>query len=229
MIRKIQSNLLLRKLYFDKTEIEKLLILSCMFSVGLSIVRFMYTGEPLFLSLNWNLFLGFVPYVMTRWLMAHPAWIENTSKFVLVFMGWLLFIPNSFYIITDLFHLDQNKDVPLWFDLALILSFAWNGLLLGVLSVRQMEKMIEVKLFRNASELFVGVMMLLNAFGIYLGRYLRYNSWDVITNPTQLVKDMIYLVIHPLRNGNDWSMVFCYAILMWFMYQTLKKLSKAVW
>lgn len=229
MMQKLQSIALLKALYFDKTEIEKLLILSCLFSVGMSIVRLLYANEWLFISLNWNLFLAVVPYAITRWLMAHPAWVESSIKFLLASLVWLLFIPNSFYIITDLFHLDQKTTMPQWFDLALILSFAWNGLLVGVLSMRQMEKLLELRAGLSSSFYFVGPMMLLNAFGIYLGRYLRYNSWDVLTNPLALFKDILYLIIHPLRNWHDWSMVLCYTVLMALMYETLKKLSKAIW
>lgn len=118
--------------------------------------------------------------------------------------------------------------MPLWFDLALILSFAWNGILLGILSVRQMEKMVELKFGLNKELFFVYPMMLLNSFGIYIGRYLRYNSWDVISNPLQLFNDIVYLVIHPIRNREDWSMIICYSVFMTLIYLMLKRISKSI-
>ncbi len=229
MLKQLEKNLLLRTLYFNKTEIEKLLLLSCFFSVALCAIRVVYTGELLFISLCWNLCLAFVPYAITKWLTVKVDWIEHNLKFVAVFIVWLLFIPNAFYIITDLFHLQQNVGVPLWFDLALILSFAWNGLLFGILSTRQMEKIVTVKFGWMKEWLFIYPMMLLNAFGIYLGRYLRYNSWDVVSNPFQLLGDIVYLLIHPLRNTTDWGMIVCYAALMTLMYLMLKKISRSVW
>jgi uncharacterized membrane protein len=57
---------------------------------------------------------------------------------------------------------------------------------------------------------------------------LRFNSWDVITNPLQLIQDIIYLFIHPLRNRFDWSMIVCYTLLLTLIYYTMKKLSKAL-
>jgi uncharacterized membrane protein len=227
MMKALQNSLLLRQLYLNKSEIEKTVMLSCLFSVGLTAVRVVYTGELLFVWLNWNLFLAFVPYAITRYLLRHPGWIQNNKKLFAAFIGWLLFIPNSFYIITDLFHLSSRLPVPLWYDLALILSFVWNGLVLGILSVRQMEKIIASR-WKLANEwFFVYPMMLLNAFGIYVGRFLRYNSWDVITNPSRLLSDIIYLIIHPLRNRFDWSMILCYSVFMTLMYITIKKMGPA--
>lgn len=141
---------------------------------------------------------------------------------------WLLFIPNSFYIITDLFHLDMNADVPLWYDLALLLSFAWSGLLFGILSVREMEKLFESSFNKKFDLLFIISVMALNGFGIYIGRYLRFNSWDIITNPFHLISDIFYLFIHPIRNHFDWSMIVCYTILLTLIYYTMKKLSRAL-
>ncbi|MGZ5287256.1 MAG: DUF1361 domain-containing protein, partial [Flavisolibacter sp.] len=144
------------------------------------------------------------------------------------FLAWLLFIPNAFYIITDLFHLPLNESVPLWYDLALLLSFAWSGILFGVISVRQVEKMVEGYFNRSFGMWFIFPVMLLNGLGIYIGRYLRFNSWDVITNPFQLAKDIIYLFVHPFRNGMDWGMIICYTLLMTIIYTAIKKLSKVL-
>ncbi len=145
-----------------------------------------------------------------------------------VFFVWLIFIPNSFYIITDLFHLQERTEIPMWYDLALIFSFAWNGLLLGILSTRQMEKIWELK-WKWSELLFVYPIMCLNAFGIYLGRYLRYNSWDVVSDPFSLISDIVHLIMHPIRNRFDWSMIFCYAVFMSLIYLTLKRISKSLY
>src|SRR5687767_8279664 len=93
------------KSYSLRSEMEKLLILSSLFSIALAFARVLYTGELLFLSLIWNLFLALIPYALTRLLTQRSYWVENKWKFALINFIWLLFIPNSFYIITDLFHL----------------------------------------------------------------------------------------------------------------------------
>jgi uncharacterized membrane protein len=145
--------------------------------------------------------------------------------FLICFLIWLIFIPNSFYIITDLFHLRERKGMPVWFDLAMLLSFAWAGLLLGILSVRQMMELIEIFYGKNRSRLLEYAIMALVAFGIYIGRFLRYNTWDVFTNPFSLAADILYLLVHPLRSRNAWAMIGCYSLLIALIYISFKKLS----
>src|ERR1700730_1798987 len=162
-MKSIALSLKSRSLLLLKTEIDRWLAVSMLFSVFLIMARIIYTGRFTFIFLVWNLFLAFVPYFMSSLLQRNQGWIKSKIKFTLVFLAWLLFIPNSFYIITDLFHLGISN-VPLWFDLALLLSFAWNGLLMGVLSVRQMEKITKAFFRRKNELLFLYPIMCLNAF-----------------------------------------------------------------
>ena len=209
------------------SELEQVLFISSMFSIGLVLFRIIYTGHFMFLGMVWNLFLAFIPFALSRWLFNNKLYGSKLA-FLFSLAIWLLFIPNAFYIITDLFHLKQKPDCPLWYDLALLYSFAWNGLMFGIISVNQMEKMFTNIFNRNYQLLFIAPVMFLNSFGVYIGRFLRFNSWDIISNPILLIKDIAYLIIHPLRNKVDWGMITCYAILMTLIYLSLKKLSKEI-
>lgn len=222
----IENNFLAR-FYSGRTDAEQVVILSNLFSLALITVRILYTGNLLFAFLVWNLFLAFIPYAISV-KMKTTAQERSKWKFFVSVFAWLIFLPNAFYIITDLFHLNENEIVPLWYDLALILSFAWSGLLLGILSLRQMEKQFESYFNKKFDLLFILPVMFLNGLGVYIGRYLRFNSWDVIANPLQLSNDMIYLFIHPIRNRLDWSMILCYTVLLTLIYFTMKKLSKVL-
>ena len=221
----LQNNFLYR-FYLARTDAEQILLLCSMFSIGLMAFRIIYTGHILFAFLAWNLFLAFVPYAISK-RMAQTNAISK-AKFLLYVFIWLMFIPNAFYIITDLFHLDMNEDVPLWYDLALLLSFAWSGILFAIVSVRQMEKLFERTFNKKFDLFFVVPVMALNGLGIYIGRYLRFNSWDVIANPFQLMNDIVYLFVHPIRNRFDWSMIVCYTILLTLIYLTIRKLSRVL-
>jgi uncharacterized membrane protein len=215
-------------IYFLKTEMNRLLLTSVGFGFVLLMARIVYTGRLTFAFLVWNLFLAFVPCFLSYQLTLRPAWIESKWKFAAVFTVWLLFIPNSFYILTDLFHLYDSDALPRWYDLLLIVSFAWNAMLLGILSVRQMEKIIETFWVYRSDWLFVYPIMWLNALGVYIGRYLRYNSWDVISNPFQLMADIMHMMVHPLLYKDGWGMIGCFSFFLSILYMTIKKLSKAI-
>ncbi|MFL5772924.1 MAG: DUF1361 domain-containing protein [Flavisolibacter sp.] len=222
---KIQTSKLM-KILSGASGAEEMLILCFSFCIGMLAFRMIYTGNVLFGFLAWNLFLAFVPYFFSSWIEKNI----HKPKLILLaaVLSWLVFIPNTFYILTDLFHLDRNNEMPLWYDLALILSFAWNGLFLGILSVRQMERVFEKYFRKKSGILFILPVMTLNGLGVFVGRYLRFNSWDIFADPFQLMREMLYLFIHPIRNRFDWSMIVCYTVLLSVMYFSVKKLSKVL-
>ena len=216
--------------FFLRTEIDRLLVAGIFFCCLLVLIRIMHTGTFGFLFIIWNLFLAYVPYAISSWLSAPRTRILHPVIKYAAFIAWLLFLPNTFYILTDLIHLThyQHPRAPEWFDLALIFSFAWNGLLLGVISLRQMEKYWRPRQNPGGDWRFVYPIMALNALGVYAGRYLRYNSWDILSNPFQLIADIASMIIHPFRNHYAWDMILCYTILLIFIYTMLKKISKAM-
>ncbi len=225
-IRSGNFSLPLRKAGASGTTHEWLIASSC-FSGLLLVARMVVTNSLTYLFLPWNLFLAFVPYWITWWMTRNITIIENKIKLALALAAWLLFIPNSFYIITDLFHLSEFRSAPKWFDLLLIFSFAWNGLLCGIISLRRVEIIISLISRKNFSMLLIFAVMWLSAFGIYIGRFLRYNSWDVITNPFSLADEIIGMIIHPFENTYAWGMTLCYSVFMTLLYFTIKKLSES--
>ena len=205
---------------------HQLLIASCGFGCILLCARVIVTGNLTYVFLLWNLFLAFVPYAVSYLFLSNTRISENKLKLVIVLAIWLLFVPNSFYILTDLFHLDKFSSAPKWFDLLLLLSFAWNGLLFGVISLRKVEIVLQSIRGKSFSLFIVFLFMWLNAFGIYIGRYLRYNSWDVIVQPFSLFSEMIEVLLHPFDKKMEWGMITCYAVFMALLYVTIKKLGE---
>ena len=235
----------MRRFLLLRTELDRIMTASMLFSCTLAGLRILHTGRLTFLSMIWNLFLAYIPYAistaLTVWRKpivgpagARPGqWFTSLMAVlrILSFFIWLLFIPNSFYILTDLYHLadnHRNSRVPEWFDLALILSFAWNGLLLGVLSTRQIEKLLVPRMTILGRWLFLYPVMWLNALGVYTGRYLRYNSWDIITDPFDLLRDILGMIVHPFRHHYAWDMIFCYSVLLTLIYILIAKCGKAL-
>lgn len=200
---------------------KRILFFSVGFTIALYAVRVLYTGNFLFLFIPWNLFLAWLPLFFSGLMQRTES---KAGKIVWPAL-WLLFLPNAPYIITDLFHLEQRHGVPLYFDLMLLFSAAWNGLLMGLLSVKN----VETELLNHFTAAKVKVMLLfiffLSGFGIYLGRYDRYNSWHIVTQPFDLLSNMALYITQPLQHPHTCAVTFLFAAVFWMMYETLRQLQ----
>ncbi len=158
-----------------------------------------FRGSASFIFLVWNLFLAWVPYLISLMLEGVDRHFSSRGITGLFLMCWLCFLPNAPYILTDLLHLKVRSGIPLWYDLMLILSFAWTGLILGYLSLNEVQHFFQKRMGNGISWLLTVAIIALSGFGIYLGRFLRWNSWDVLTNPFQLLRDIAEICLHPLQ------------------------------
>lgn len=140
----------------------------------------------------WNLLLAWLPLIFAlrvyRLIGERPArwWPLGISAGL-----WFLFFPNAPYLVTDFLHLKGRPPVPKWFDIVMMMSFAWNGLLLGYLSLMLMQETIRARRGPRWGWIFALSMLALGTFGIYLGRFARWNSWDVLVRPDGLVGDIV--------------------------------------
>jgi len=200
------------------------LLLFSVFCLLLVMFRMYYTKLITFQFLLWNLFLAWIPYGISLLLIAYEK--QMKSKFLISFLLiiWLLFLPNSPYIITDLYHFNKKIYVPLWYDLILILSFAWTGIFLGFLSLANVQSFIAHQTNTIFSWFFAFATLCLTAFGIYLGRYLRWNSWSILTQPESLFSDIINRILYPLAYKETVAMTILFSAFLIIAYLTLKVL-----
>jgi uncharacterized membrane protein len=210
------------------TGLQEWILISSAFSILLLIIRIVVSHRLSYIFLAWNLLLAYVPLMIANWLNRHEAVIQKKIMLVLTISMWLLFLPNSFYILTDLFHLHTSDGNRPWFDLTLILSFAWNGILFGIISIWKMEIMLKRTKGRLASAVLIFTVMWLNAFGVYIGRFLRFNSWDVIFNPFPLFTEVVDMIINPYDYKTAWAISLCFACFISILYYTLKKLTEVL-
>ena len=199
--------------------------LSLALSFALIAVRILLTGRLQFTFLLWNLFLAAIPFGLSAalTLAARPP----AGRLLLpVGAVWLLFFPNAPYLITDLFHLVPRRGVPYWYDLALIMSCAWNGLMLAFASLLDMHTLVRQRLGFWAGWGFVTLALGLSAFGVYLGRYLRYNSWDILSNPFTLFYDIVQRLLHPFHNWQTWGVTVVFWAFLLIAYATVRLLGR---
>ena len=192
-----------------------------------SAFRYVYSDTKNFLFLNWNLFLAFIPWALTSIAILKPALCKSKITIFILLGSWLLFFPNAPYILTDLFHLRlKNLSMPIWFDLVLILSFAWTGLMFGFLSLWDIETILSKSIKHSYMTLISILLLFVGSFGIYIGRYLRWNSWDIITDPFKLIYDIGDRVVNPFGHARTWGMTITMGIFLSIVYLSFRLIRK---
>jgi uncharacterized membrane protein len=161
------------------------LLAASAFCVLLVVYRRHHTGDPFYDFLVWNLVLAWVPFALA--LAAYANARRGGGPFVVVLgVLWLLFFPNAPYLLTDFIHLHESLTTPLWYDALMLAAFAWTGLALGFASLYVMQTIWQRAAGALVSWLGVVGALALASFGVYLGRFLRFNSWDALVRPGQI-------------------------------------------
>lgn len=154
--------------------------------------RMIYMHSFGYRFLLWNLFLAWIPLMVA-------LFAERAKGLMVVACGavWLLFLPNAPYLLTDLVHLSGHETNWVWYDLIMLLSFGLTGLLLGYVSLYAMQKLVTRRFGTAVGWVFAVGTLALTSFGIYLGRIERFNSWDVLFNPFDLLLTIWLRIRHP--------------------------------
>src|SRR5687768_5018671 len=116
-------------------------------------------------------------------------------KQLFLFSSWLLFFPNALYIVTDLVHLQADTNVPWWYDSMLVFCCSFVGLILAFVSLNRVEAYLKTFFSKKCVTLAMAAILFTASFGVYLGRFQRWNSWDIINNPLGLGIDILYYMI----------------------------------
>ena len=201
-------------------------VLASALAVAVLAARFFASGTLRYRFLVWNLFLAWVPYgvaLLARLLQAR-GWARGWNLLPLG-GAWLLAFPNAPYLLTDFIHLKPRPGVPLWFDAAMLASFAATGWLLGMLSLEVWKRLLEERWGRAVAWSGVLAASVLCGYGIYLGRFERWNSWNVVNRPRSLLESVVDHVREPL--AYEWlvgtTAVFAGLVLLsYLMFEGLR-------
>lgn len=203
---------------------EKIIFSFLLFTAAMLIMRIIYANNLRYMFLMWNLFLAWIPFQLGVMITSNPPY----SKWVtgLLLGGWLLFFPNALYIITDLIHLEHSgDDAPVWFDAVLLFTSSITGLMMAFISLYQVETFIRKNITARHANKIITASIFLGSFGVYLGRFLRWNSWDILANPVSLLLEVLARFVNPFAHYRTWMITVLLTCLFCLMYYGVKKLS----
>lgn len=189
-------------------------------TIALLAARIWRTGSPTYQFLSWNLVLAAIPYGLS---LGATKLSEDGRPRAAAALGamWLLFFPNAPYLVTDLYHLRERLPVPLWFDIALLSSAALAGIALGLASLARIHALVERHYGHLRGWATVVFASTLAGFGIWLGRFGRWNSWDVVVRPGDLFAHSLLVLTRPLDNPRALGVTAVFSAIIVAAYVTI--------
>jgi uncharacterized membrane protein len=206
--------------------IASLAVLS-LFAVAMIVFRILYTGSPEHSGIAWNLALAWIPFALALIVYERTRSGPFTPALGAIGALWLLFLPNAPYIVTDLKHVGHGDDVPVLYDVLLLSAAAWTGLLLGLTSLFLMHAVARRAVGAVNAWALVVAALALSSFGVYLGRVLRWNSWDVFVRPGPLVSAMANGALHPLSHPQPVAITILFTSFLLASYLVFYSLARA--
>jgi uncharacterized membrane protein len=208
----------------NRSKVTWALVCASLIAVLFDVGRGDVWGKMSLIYLVWNLFLAWIPYLISSFCIKRDM---KVGYFIPLFILWLLFFPNAPYLVTDVLHIATRTAFPLWYDSLLFFFFGWIGLYLALLSLLDINRYLRAHLQFWVSEFAIVSICFVASFGVHLGRFERWNSWDLFTNPFKLVSNVqgiFFNVSHgfyPLIFISVFT-VFIYAVykVMYFSFPT---------
>ena len=204
-----------------------LLNVACIACILLVLARVTYTDSLRHSGLIWNLFLAWIPFILAYF--AHAiSWRRGWLLYIIIVFTaflWLIFFPNAPYMLTDLQDLARAGGVgaPLWYDVIIVGWCSWTGMLLGVISLYLMQDIIFRTVGRWAGWIFVFLISAASSFGMYVGRFVRLNSWDILQRPGETAMEILGLVIDPSMRLA--AFIILYTVFFLFIFVLLYSFS----
>ena len=198
-----------------------LLAAATIFCVAIWSFRSNYSGTFRYGFLVWNLFLAWIPFIISYF--TYTLTMKRRWVYIFVPLAaflWLIFFPNAPYILTDFQHLAKvTGELPVWYDVMMLIWFAFTGVFLGMVSLFLMQEIVRREFGRWVGWGFVALVTALSSAGVYVGRFLRWNSWDIFRNPGGMAE----YTIERIQDPSLQSVVFIglFGAFFLFLYITL--------
>lgn len=194
--------------FFKKPAVQSIAYLSIL-AVVMNLVRLVLAENDAYVWLNWNLFLALVPVLLAYTVIVS----KHRMVAVVAILAWIGFLPNAPYLITDFIHLaDVGPRDLLWYDAIMMFVYSLIGVLAYLVSLRIIMQRFRWPLYMS---LVTGI---LTGFGIYLGRYIRFNTWHVLTQPLDIVRVIREIIMYPSQHAPVLTMTLSFAIFLTVIY-----------
>lgn len=204
-------------------------VVSSLVSLVLLVVRISASDSARYIFLIWNLVLAVIPVFLAWWLVSRVrqyGWLG--WKQLLLSAVWVSFLPNSFYLVTDFVHLRTTNEASLFFDVVMLASFVVNGLMLGYIAVYLVHKELVRRFSESTSYKIVAIIFFLCSFATYLGRFTRWNTWDILLQPAGLIFDVSDRVINPGQHAETYLATGILFVFLSSIYVVIWEASKLV-
>lgn len=206
---------------------QRILGLFILFIAVMIACRIIYSGSIRYIFILWNLFLAWVPFQVS--LLLSKLKTIKSVKTIAVLGCWLLFFPNALYVVTDLIHLEEENSIPVWYDAILLFMASLTGLMLAFISLYKVEKFLRLHIRSSSiTEQLIVFFLFAGSFGVYLGRFDRWNSWDIVTYPGELFREVAAYFISPLQHYRIWLITIIFTAFFSLLYFAVKKIPVLV-
>lgn len=219
LLIKIMKSWLIRLQKSQYTPLLRAVLVSNLVALTLFFIRVVGADSFRFGFLFWNLLLAAMPLLLAYLLiknLVRQRWFSWQN--LLLTFAWIGFLPNSFYIATDLIHLHLTGEINILFDVVLFMSCIFNGFVFGFMSLYLVHKQLLKRITAIRSHAAIGLVLFVCSFAIYLGRYLRWNSWDVLFHPLGLLFDVSDRIINPAAHPQTFTTTITFFLLLTSMY-----------
>lgn len=194
----------------------------------LFLARSVATGTARFSFMAWNLVLSLSALLVAAGLV-YVAQSNRTKLSVVVFAVWLFLLPNTFYMLTDFVHVTDTGDINMLFDIVMIGFFAMNGFVHGLLSVFMAHRVMIGRFGRTVAAAMVALILLASSFAVDMGRYLRWNSWDILVNPQALLFDVTNTLLNPTSYDRSFLITGVFFVTTSSLYLVCWQLAGVQW
>jgi uncharacterized membrane protein len=181
--------------------------------IAMLAARVCRTGSLELAFLGWNLALAWAPVGLASiasWLVARDRVVAAVAATV----AWWLFFPNAIYLVTDLIYAGAGHGVLRWYDVAMLAVFAFAGGVIAMGSLERMRALVASRAGEWPSWAFAASVWLSSGIGVWLGRVRRWNSWDVLFAPGDIVRDAAHLLLAPRAHASAWVIALVFAALL---------------